>query len=91
MSTPRSVHAILTTFPDGRDHAANSRCACDPIVCRDLEEVGRLVYIHRWADVRSTGDTRSTDDEGERRPVGMGGGGNPWRNRSKLRAPALDK
>jgi hypothetical protein len=52
--SPRSVHALVTGRPDGRDHRASSQCPCDPVVCRDLEEPGRLVYVHRWADSRAT-------------------------------------
>jgi hypothetical protein len=55
-TSPRSVHVVLLGRPDGRDHRASSLCPCDPVQCRDLEEPGRLVYVHRWGDTRATGE-----------------------------------
>jgi hypothetical protein len=47
-ASPRSVHALIIGRPSGGEHRASSLCPCDPVQCRDLEEPGRLVYVHRW-------------------------------------------
>jgi hypothetical protein len=46
MSADRPIHAV-PSGPDLREHHATGRCACEPIVCRDLEMPSRLVFLHQ--------------------------------------------
>jgi hypothetical protein len=46
MSSDRAIHAV-PSGPDLTSHRASSQCPCHPVVCGDLEQPSRLVFLHQ--------------------------------------------